>query len=48
VLVCAGVGLFFAFRRWKANVDTVPDDEDRARVEAALAAVAPEPEGDEP
>lgn len=44
-LVCAGVGLFFAFRRWKANVDTVPDDEDRARVEAALAA---EPEVAEP
>ncbi|MEQ1701768.1 MAG: cytochrome c-type biogenesis protein [Ilumatobacteraceae bacterium] len=37
-LVCAAVGLFFAFRRWKANVDTVPDDDDRARVEAALAA----------
>lgn len=37
-LVCASVGLFFAFRRWKANVDTVPDDDDRARVEAALAA----------
>jgi cytochrome c-type biogenesis protein CcmH len=34
--VCAGVGLFFAFRRWKANVDTVPDDADRALVEAAL------------
>lgn len=46
-LVCAGVGLFFAFRRWKANVDTVPDDEDRARVEAALAAgPEPEPEAD--
>jgi cytochrome c-type biogenesis protein CcmH len=37
-LVCAGVGLFFAFRRWKANVDTVPDDADRALVEEALAA----------
>ena len=37
-LVCAMVGLFFAFRRWKTNVDTVPDDEDRALVEAALAA----------
>ena len=36
-LVCAGVGLFFAFRRWKHNVDAVPDDEDRARVAAALA-----------
>lgn len=37
-LVCAGVGLFFAFRRWKQNVDTVPDDDDRALVAAALAA----------
>jgi len=36
-LVCSSVGLFFAFRRWKANVDTVPDDADRALVEAALA-----------
>lgn len=34
--VCASVALFFAFRRWKANVDTVPDDDDRALVEAAL------------
>ncbi len=37
-LVCAGVGLFFAFRRWKQNIDTVPDDVDRALVAAALAA----------
>lgn len=37
-LVCACVGLFFSFRRWRRNVDTVPDDEDRAKVEAALAA----------
>lgn len=37
-LVCAGVGLFFAFRRWQQNVDTVPDDDDRALVAAALAA----------
>jgi cytochrome c-type biogenesis protein CcmH len=36
-LVCAGVGLFFAFRRWKANIDTVPDDADRALVEDELA-----------
>ncbi len=36
-LVCATVALFFAFRRWKANVDTVPDDDDRALVDAALA-----------
>ncbi|MFZ4720434.1 MAG: cytochrome c-type biogenesis protein [Ilumatobacteraceae bacterium] len=35
--VCAGVGLFFAFRRWQRNVDAVPDDDDRARVAAALA-----------
>lgn len=39
-LVCAGVGLFFAFRRWQRNVDAVPDDADRAMVEAALAADA--------
>lgn len=37
-LVCAGVGLFFSFRRWQRNVDTIPDDEDRALVEAALVA----------
>jgi cytochrome c-type biogenesis protein CcmH len=37
-LVCASVGLFFAFRRWRHNVDTVPDDEDKAMVAAALAA----------
>ena len=37
-LVCAGVGLFFAFRRWKANVDTVPDEADRQLVADALAA----------
>lgn len=36
-LVCSSVGLALAFRRWKANVDTVPDDADRALVEAALA-----------
>ena len=35
-LVCAAVGLFFAFRRWRVNVDTVPDEADRALVEAAL------------
>ena len=29
-------GLFFAFRRWRTNVDDVPDDADRALVEAAL------------
>jgi cytochrome c-type biogenesis protein CcmH len=36
-LVCAAVGLFFAFRRWRANVDTVPDEADRRLVAAALA-----------
>jgi len=36
-LVCAGVGLFFSFRRWRLNIDTVPDEADRALVEAALA-----------
>jgi len=35
-LVCAVVGLFFAFRRWKRAADTVPDDDDRSLVEAAL------------
>ena len=39
-LVCAGVGLFFAFRRWQRIADTVPDEADRALVEAALAADA--------
>jgi cytochrome c-type biogenesis protein CcmH len=34
-LVCALVGLAIAFRRWKRAVDTVPDDDDRALVEAA-------------
>ncbi len=37
-LVCAAVGLFFAFRRWRSNVDAVPDDADRELVAAALAA----------
>jgi cytochrome c-type biogenesis protein CcmH len=47
--VCAGVGLFFAFRRWRTNIDTVPDDADRALVEEALSRVAaePEPPGDD-
>jgi cytochrome c-type biogenesis protein CcmH len=51
--VCASVGLFFAFRRWRTNVDTVPDDMDRAMVAAALAAEdepptvePPAPDGD--
>ncbi|MEI8241590.1 MAG: cytochrome c-type biogenesis protein CcmH, partial [Actinomycetota bacterium] len=48
--VCAAVGLFFAFRRWRTTVDTVPDDDDRALVAAALAAedvATVEPVGDE-
>lgn len=40
-LVCAAVGLWFAFRRWRTAVDTVPDEHDRALVAAALAADAP-------
>jgi cytochrome c-type biogenesis protein CcmH len=36
-LVCAVVGLGVAFRRWKAAVDTIPDDSDRELVAAALA-----------
>lgn len=43
-LVCAIAGLAVAFRRWKRNIDTVPDDDDRALVAAALAADGePEP-----
>jgi cytochrome c-type biogenesis protein CcmH len=38
--VCAATGLFFAFRRWRMNVDTVPDDSDRALVDAALTAAS--------
>ncbi len=37
-LACAVLGLFVAFRRWRMNTDTIPDDDDRALVEAALAA----------
>ncbi len=36
-LVCAVVGLGVAFRRWKAEADTIPDDADRQLVAAALA-----------
>ena len=43
-LVCAAVGLYFAFRRWRLAADAVPSDDDRARVEAALA----EPQSDSP
>ena len=34
--VCATAGLAFAFRRWKRAGDTVPTDEDRVLVAAAL------------
>ena len=38
VLVCAVAGLIVTFRRWKQESAVgVPDDEDRALVEAALA-----------
>jgi cytochrome c-type biogenesis protein CcmH len=36
--VCATVGLFFAFRRWRLAADLIPNDDDRARVEAELRA----------
>jgi cytochrome c-type biogenesis protein CcmH len=36
--VCAAVGLFFVFRRWRLAADLVPSDDDRARVEAELEA----------
>jgi len=36
-LVCAIVGLGVAFRRWKYEADTIPDDADRRLVAAALA-----------
>jgi cytochrome c-type biogenesis protein CcmH len=39
--VCAGVGLFFAFRRWRANALVTPDAADRALVEAALHEAPP-------
>ena len=35
-LICAIAGLTVAFRRWKAASDTVPTDDDRALVAAAL------------
>ena len=35
-LVCASVGLFFAFRRWRLAGDVVPTADDRAKVEAEL------------
>lgn len=41
--VCAVAGLAVAFRRWRLAADTVPTDEDRAIVEAALREQADEP-----
>ena len=41
--VCAIGGLVFAFRRWKQAADTVPTEEDRELVEAALRAGVDEP-----
>ena len=38
VFVCAVVGLFFSFRRWRLAADLVPNDDDRALVEAELKA----------
>jgi cytochrome c-type biogenesis protein CcmH len=35
-LVCAVAGLGVAFRRWKSAADTIPDDEDRRLVAAAM------------
>src|SRR4051794_12699579 len=40
--ICAVVGLAFAFRRWRRTVDTIPDDEDRARVDAARSGAEPD------
>jgi cytochrome c-type biogenesis protein CcmH len=34
--ICAIAGLWVAFRRWKVAIDTIPTDDDRALVEAAL------------
>lgn len=34
--VCASAGLVVAFRRWKRAADTVPTDDDRLLVDAAL------------
>ncbi len=34
--VCASVGLFFVFRRWRLAADLVPNDDDRALVAAEL------------
>ena len=45
VLVLASLsGLFFAFRRWRANTLVVPDAADRAMVDAALNETPPAPD----
>jgi cytochrome c-type biogenesis protein CcmH len=41
--VCAVAGLTFAFRRWKRAADTVPTEDDRVLVDAALRAGVDEP-----
>jgi cytochrome c-type biogenesis protein CcmH len=41
--VCAVAGLTFAFRRWKRAADTVPSEDDRVLVDAALRAGVDEP-----
>ncbi len=46
-LVCALVGLGFAFHRWKMAADTIPDDADRRLVAAALAEDASDDGADE-
>lgn len=45
-LVCAVVGLGVAFRRWRLEIDTIPDEADRALVADELARFA-EGEGDD-
>ena len=44
-LVCAVVGLGVAFRRWKSAADTIPDDEDRRLVAAAMEDAAMREDG---
>ncbi len=36
--VCAAVGLYFVFRKWRLAADLVPDEDDRALVAAELKA----------
>jgi cytochrome c-type biogenesis protein CcmH len=44
--VCAIAGLVVAFRRWARGADTVPTDDDRALVAAAMVADDGSPPGD--